>query len=273
MPTTIDGANGVNNVALGTVLPNELSVGAPTWDTAGNLILGTGTGNNHIINGSISLTKDLSLQGVINQNSISSIASAATVNLNNSTSNVINITGTTTITSFTLSIGRERTLVFTEALTLTNSATLILPGGLNILTKAGDVLTLVGEAAGTRVLNFIRSEVRPLDSIKAFYESAPQTITTNGTLTLTHGLGDTPSLVMVFLRNLNAEAGYSPGDIIAMNILGGDVVRGVSLITTSTSLIIRYANSAQVYAGLNAATGGSTGFTNANWQAIFRAWA
>jgi len=59
------------------------------------------------------------------------------------------ITGTTTITSFADSwTGRTVFLKFSGALTLTHSAGLILPGGVNITTAAGDVLAFNNESAG-----------------------------------------------------------------------------------------------------------------------------
>ena len=69
------------------------------------------------------------------------IASAATVDLSTATGVVVNITGTTTITALgTVASGAERVLIFAGALTLTHNATsLILPGGANIATAAGDV--------------------------------------------------------------------------------------------------------------------------------------
>ncbi len=69
------------------------------------------------------------------------IASASTVDLSAATGDVVNITGTTTITSLgTVSAGMRVWIVFGGALTLTHNATsLILPGGANITTAAGDV--------------------------------------------------------------------------------------------------------------------------------------
>lgn len=69
------------------------------------------------------------------------IASAATTDIGAADSNVVNITGTTTITSFgTASSGTTRVLTFAGSLTLTYNATsLILPGSVNIVTQAGDV--------------------------------------------------------------------------------------------------------------------------------------
>ncbi len=79
-------------------------------------------------------------------------ASAATVDLGAiATGSYVHITGTnTTITSFgTVAAGISRVLVFDGALTLTHNATsLILPGGANITTAAGDVAEFVSEGSG-----------------------------------------------------------------------------------------------------------------------------
>lgn len=79
------------------------------------------------------------------------VASAATVDLGAiNDGSYVNITGTTTITSFgTIAAGVERTLLFADALTLTHDAAkIILPGGVNIVTAAGDVFVFVSEGAG-----------------------------------------------------------------------------------------------------------------------------
>jgi len=69
------------------------------------------------------------------------IASASTTDLANATGDYVSITGTTTITALgTVSAGMRFILSFAGALTLTHNATsLILPGGANIVTAAGDV--------------------------------------------------------------------------------------------------------------------------------------
>ncbi|KRB73438.1 hypothetical protein [Noviherbaspirillum sp. Root189] len=87
--------------------------------------------------------------GAINEIKGSNIASAATVNLDTATGNLVHITGTTTITAITLASGAERDVVFDGVLTLTHHATtLILPGGANITTAAGDRATFRGDGAG-----------------------------------------------------------------------------------------------------------------------------
>lgn len=78
------------------------------------------------------------------------VASAATTNIGAAASNRVCITGTTTITSLgTIAAGACRTVTFAGALTLTHNATsLILPGGANIVTAAGDVAEFESLGAG-----------------------------------------------------------------------------------------------------------------------------
>lgn len=74
----------------------------------------------------------------------SDIASASTLNLDSATGDFVDVTGTTTITAITLADGDERKVRFTGALTLTHGASLVLPGGANITTVAGDCATFRG---------------------------------------------------------------------------------------------------------------------------------
>lgn len=78
------------------------------------------------------------------------MASASTVDLSTATGRYVHITGTTTITAFgTCLAGVVRLLEFAGALTLTHNATsLILPGGANITTAAGDMAVMVSEGSG-----------------------------------------------------------------------------------------------------------------------------
>lgn len=76
------------------------------------------------------------------------VASAGTINLDTATGDCVDVTGTTTITAVTLSEGRCCTVRFTGALTLTNGASLVLPGGASITTVAGDYAIFRGYASG-----------------------------------------------------------------------------------------------------------------------------
>ena len=82
------------------------------------------------------------------------IAAAATLNLDTATGNFVHVTGTTTIAAITLTDGRQRTVVFTGALTLTNGASLVLPGGNNITTAAGDIAVFVADGTTIRCTDY-----------------------------------------------------------------------------------------------------------------------
>jgi len=80
----------------------------------------------------------------------SDIASATTTDIGAATGNYVDITGTTTITGLgTITAGRYRAVQFDGALTLThNASSLILPGGANITTAAGDTAGFVSLGSG-----------------------------------------------------------------------------------------------------------------------------
>lgn len=84
----------------------------------------------------------------------SDVASASTVDLGAVASRNVRITGTTTITAFgTVAAGTEKTVRFAGALTLTHHSTsLILPGGVSIVTVAGDVLHAISLGSGNWVV-------------------------------------------------------------------------------------------------------------------------
>ncbi|WP_288253754.1 hypothetical protein [uncultured Hydrogenophaga sp.] len=93
------------------------------------------------------------------------LASAATTDIGAQTSPVVRITGTTTITSFGGNYAGPRFLVFGGALTLThNAASLVLPGGANIATAAGDTCIAIPNLAtptGWVVLAYQRAALVP----------------------------------------------------------------------------------------------------------------
>lgn len=106
------------------------------------------------------------------------IASATTTSIWATDGDFIHITGTTTITGFgtALKAGACRTLVFDGALTLTHHATnLILPGGANITTAAGDRAIVRAETTTTaRVIAYIRASGLPVvnPTVSPAFESA-----------------------------------------------------------------------------------------------------
>lgn len=85
-----------------------------------------------------------------------SVASATTTDILGASSNIVEITGTTTITSLGTGTNKVRYVRFAAALTLTHNATsLILPGAANITTAAGDTMIVVSDgSSNARVMHY-----------------------------------------------------------------------------------------------------------------------
>lgn len=93
------------------------------------------------------------------------IASASTLDLDSSTGNYINISGTTTITAITLASGKQRVVRFGASLILTNGANLVLPGGANITTAAGDFALFVGDISSVvRCVGYFKASGNPINT-------------------------------------------------------------------------------------------------------------
>lgn len=118
-----------------------------------------GTYPNPTIKSSVSLTTpninaatgtSLVLSSFLNEAKGSDIASATTTDIGAAVGNFVHVTGTTTITGLgTVQAGTRRIVKFTGALTLTHNATsLILPGGANITTVAGDCAMFISLGSG-----------------------------------------------------------------------------------------------------------------------------
>lgn len=100
--------------------------------------------------GNISGLNNITLSGLLIGAKGITIASASTVNLASATTNYIDISGTTTITSFgTVAAGQRFVLHFTGALIIThNAAAIVCPGGANLSVAAGDTIEVVSGGGG-----------------------------------------------------------------------------------------------------------------------------
>ena len=109
----------------------------------------------------------------------SDVASASTINLESTTGNLIDVTGTVAITAITLAEGHERTVRFTGALTLTHGSSLVLPGQANITTAAGDFAVFRGYPAGVvRCVEYSRISGLPV-AMSTATQSDQETGTSN----------------------------------------------------------------------------------------------
>lgn len=155
--TAVDWQNLINDVAA--ALTQSLSADGQTPIT-GNL----NAGNNKITGlAAGSATGDsLRWEQLFSQGQPANLASAATTDIGAQNTVLLNITGTTTITSFGTNYNGPRYVRFDGVLTLThNATTLILPGGANITTAAGDSAIVVPNgtlANGWRVVGYQRAD-------------------------------------------------------------------------------------------------------------------
>lgn len=143
------GTDAVPNTPIQSAKFNTLTADLATAQNAARPVVGGGTGAVTAVAGNDSLNT----QGA-------NIASAGATNLALATGVYVNITGTTTITSFgTVSAGSERVLTFTGILILTHNATsLILPGAANITTAVGDTATFRSMGSGNwRCVSYLRA--------------------------------------------------------------------------------------------------------------------
>ena len=116
--------------------------------------------------------------------------------------NYFDITGTTTIATInTIAVGTQVTLHFDDALTLTHSADLVLPGGADITTAAGDEATFIEYAAGDwRCINYQRAADGPGNVILGTRQTI-SVATTNIDFTIPSGVKS----IIVLLEGLTTD--------------------------------------------------------------------
>lgn len=202
-----------------------------------------------------------------------SIAASGTMDLGASTGMYINITGTTTITALgTARNGVVRWCKFAASLIITHNATsLILPGGSNIQTSAGDVALFVSEGSGNwRCLSYESAGERgawtdytptvsastPAGSGFAYtvtharYRKTGRTVRVSGLVTLTN-LGSGPAAsgvlsVSLPFSSLNAAVGSGTEQAVLSHQCQAYVTAGSSSLTLkrydgSSLVVLNYA--------------------------------
>lgn len=154
--TTTTGAAGSSVIATvtGDYPDFEINLTIPRGDAGAS---GDGTGDMLAANNLSDVASTKTAYDTISIHG-ADVASASTIDLDAATGNLVDVTGTTSITAITLANGRERTVRFTGALTLTHGASLVLPSAANITTAAGDYAVFRGYAAGVvRCVNYSRA--------------------------------------------------------------------------------------------------------------------
>lgn len=113
-------------------------------------------------------------------------------------------------------------------------------------------------------------------ALTKYYESGEQTITVGGQLVLNHSFNTIPKIVSAFLVCKIADAGYSVGDIDAIDLgaSDGSASWGLSVVPTSTNLTLRIGAVGRGFIVIRKDTGVIVDLlATANWRLIVRAWA
>lgn len=107
-----------------------------------------------------------------------------------------------------------------------------------------------------------------------YFQSADQTITSAGALTLAHGLGRSPVMLQIVLKCTTIDLNYAVNDLLFVPIFDDNAaaMQGASVIPDATNLNVRYGSSASAWVIPNKTSGARGGITNGSWVAIFRAW-
>lgn len=197
-------------------------------------------------------TGGLTLGALLTFTTPPTVASASTVDLGAQVSNVLDISGTTPITSFgsTAVAGQEFDVRFTGALVLTYNATsLILPSSANITTAAGDNAKVRALSGGNFVITRYQRAtglalIAPTPIISKSFISTAQTITNSTTVPIAHGLGVQPTIVNYYIKCITAEFGFSVGDIVQVspNTMDGGTARGFGAKVDTTNVNIIFSN-------------------------------
>lgn len=115
--------------------------------------------------------------------------------------------------------------------------------------------------------------VTPANLEARHFESAQQTITAAGSLTIAHGLGKVPSMCGLILVCTTAELGYSVNDRAQTFLGAADAAFnfGATVVADATNLNVRFGSSNPTFVVHNKTTGATTQITNASWRAVFTA--
>jgi hypothetical protein len=170
----------------------------------------------------------------INEAQGANIASATTTDIGAATGNYVKVTGTVTITALgTIQAGTRRVVEFTGALLLTHNATsLILPGGANITTAAGDCAEFISEGSGNwRCTQYTRAGA----SGATIFLTTANVLLGNGTQTNVINTGALPPGTYLLQGSLVGLA-TSGATVLTADIHDGSVVVASSeLVTTGAN--------------------------------------
>ena len=175
------------------------------------------------------------LENAIFENQGSTLAAAATVDLNAATGNYLHISGTGTINSFgTCPAGARFILMFEAAATLTyNVTSLIIPGGTNKTVVAGDCCMIVSEGSGDwRIVGYFVAAGAGSGTVTAVSGTAP--IVSSGGTTPAISLPQATASVDGYLDSADWTTFNSKGSGTVTSITAGTGLNGGTITSSGT---------------------------------------
>lgn len=158
--------------------------------------------------------------------SSASVASASTLDLSAATGDLVSITGTTNITSVTMNQGQSAWCYFGGSLTITHGASLVCPGGVNLVVAAGTWVSFrrLGSIVYVAAVQpyYDVSKVARLDTVQAWTSAqagTPVSLAQTTTIAVDLSLGNNFVTTMTGNRTLGAPSNLSPGQSGVIEIL------------------------------------------------------
>lgn len=202
--------------------PNGFPEGMPASgynDSARQLMADLATFRDAVQDGTVFASNEKTVRSALDFTKGADVASATALTLG-ADGNYFDITGTTTITSIdTWNVGDIAIIQFDGSLALTHHATnLILPGGVNITTAAGDQAAFIEYASGDwRCLWYTRADSQPYNSSSGTFTPTLYGSSVAGSPTLSSAAGNyeriSEGLVQIQLRLAWTSLGTAAGDI------------------------------------------------------------
>ncbi|MER9685900.1 hypothetical protein [Mesorhizobium sp. M0139] len=154
-------------------------------------------------------------------------------------------------------------------------------------TAAGDVEYFTGAKVKARLAKGTAAQVLQMNAgatapqwatlpFTQSFESAQQTITAGGTLTLAHGLGVQPKLYLAYLQCTTTNLGYAVGEEVLLNPMLNTTdatVQGIYMLPDATNINVGIGTASSSLKILNRARNGLNDITNSSWRLVVRAWA
>ncbi len=200
----------------------------------GNKLTGLGAG--------VATGQSLRFEQLFDQGIEADLASATTTDIGAQNTNFLQVTGTTTITSFGTTYKGPRFIRFSGVLTLThNAATLILPGGASITTAAGDMaiatpVATTGTPTGWKVAVYQRANGLPVSTAGFALSGANNDITSLTGLTSPIPRANTISIIQSLPDpTLAANAMTLPASTHALDFRSATLTTGIPATVTGTA--------------------------------------